>query len=94
MHARVSTYSGEADALREGLDSQSDALQQLDGFQGAYLLVDGENRRGITITLWESEAALQESSERANQMREAATEPSGASIESVDSYEVALTVGL
>jgi hypothetical protein len=47
----------------------------------------------MSITLWESETAMRESAERADRMREEATEPSGASIQSVEGYEVAITAG-
>lgn len=47
----------------------------------------------MSITLWESEDALNASVERANQMREQASGQAGTSILSVDSFEVALTVG-
>ncbi len=94
MFARVGAYRGDAQALQQGFEGQTDALEQLDGFRGAYLLIDREGGKGMTVTLWEDEAAMQQSAERANQMRSEATEPSGASIESVDGYEVALTVGL
>ena len=93
MHARVSTYDGEADELVKGFDSVTGALEDLDGFSKAYFLVDRAGGRGISITLWESEDALNASVERANQMREEATDQAGASIRSVDHYEVALTVG-
>lgn len=93
MHARVSTYEGEAEELVKGFDSVTGDLEQLDGFAKAYFLVDRAGGKGISITLWESEDALNASVERANQMREEATDRAGASIQSVDHYEVALTVG-
>ena len=93
MHARVSTYNGEADELVKGFDAVTGALGELDGFSKAYFLVDRPGGRGISITLWESEDALDASVERANQMRQEATDQAGASIQSVDHYEVALTVG-
>ena len=93
MHARVSTYQGDADELVKGFDSVTGALEKLDGFSKAYFLVDRAGGKGMSITLWESEDALQASVERANQMREEASEQAGASIESVDHYEVGLEVG-
>ncbi len=93
MHARVSTYQGDADELIKGFDSVTGALENLDGFSKAYFLVDRDGGKGMSITLWESEDALNASVERANQMREEATDKAGGSIESVDHYEVALTVG-
>ena len=84
----------DADVLEEGVGTQAQALEPVEGLRGAYLLLDRPGGRGSTVTLWESEEALDESAQAANELRRAATEPSGASVESVDSYEVALTVGL
>ena len=92
MHARVSTYVGDGDALVEGFEAVRAPLEELEGFSRAYFLVDRESGRGMSITMWESEDALNASVERANQMREQASGQAGASIEAVDSYEVALTV--
>ncbi len=93
MFARVSGYQGDAEGLVEGFSGQTDALEQVDGFKAAYFLVDRENGKAMSVTLWESETAMRESAERANRMREEATEPSGASIQSVEGYEVAITAG-
>ncbi len=93
MFARVSTYQGDADGLVEGFSGQTDALEQVDGFEGAYFLVDRQSGKAMSVTLWESEAAMKESAERANRMREEATQPSGAAIQSVEGYEVAITAG-
>jgi len=93
MHARVSTYEGQADELVKAFDSVTDPLKALEGFSKAYFLVDRAGGRGMSITLWESEDALNASVERADQMREKATGEAGASTGSVEHFEVALTVG-
>lgn len=93
MHARVSTYEGQADELVKGFESVTGPLEDLDGFSKAYFLVDRASGKGMSMTLWASEDALDASVERANQMREKATEQAGATIQSVDHFEVALTVG-
>ena len=90
MHARVSTYEGEPDRLVQGFDSVRGALTEMDGFAAAYFLVDRDGGRGMSITLWDSEEALNTSVERADQMRQQATDQAGGSIRSVDHYEVAL----
>ena len=93
MHARVSTYEGQADELVKGFESVTGPLEGLEGFSKAYFLVDRAGGRGMSITLWESADALAASAERANQMREEATDQAGGSIQSVENFEVALTVG-
>ena len=91
MFARVSRYRGDAAQLREGFEAVTAELEQLEGFSHAYFLTNREHSRAMSITLWQSEGALEASAERAHQMRTKATEPSDASIESVESYEVVLT---
>jgi heme-degrading monooxygenase HmoA len=91
MHARVSTYEGDAGPLREGFEGATDQLTQIDGFERAYFLI-GDSGKAMSITLWESRDALEASAEAANQLRDGATQPSGAAITAVESYEVAISV--
>ncbi len=93
MHARVSTYAGSADNLDDAtrnFEQSSDAIAELDGFEGAYLLLDRANGRALTITLWSNEDAVAASTQRADEVRAEATGPAGVSIESVEVYEVAV----
>ena len=92
MHARVSSYKGDVDRLVEGFQQQTNLVRRLDGFAGAYLLVDRAGARAVTVTLWDSEEALDASASRAAHLREEASETADATIGSVDSYEVALEV--
>jgi heme-degrading monooxygenase HmoA len=92
MFARVATYSGDADELVRGFDSAREDLARMEGFSNAYFCVDRASGKALTMTLWESEEALEASAERAHQLRTQATQPSGATTESVTHYEVALTV--
>ncbi len=91
MFARVSRYSGDAERLRAGFEAVTEELEKVDGFAEAFFLTDAEHSRAMSITLWESQEALQASAERAHRMRTQATEPADATIESVESYEVVLT---
>lgn len=91
MYARVSTYAGTADKLDDflrSLQGNEDAVRQIDGFEGAYLLVDRSSGRALTITLWSSEDAARASTERANEIRNDAAGAAGMSIESVQVFEV------
>ena len=92
MHARVSTYTGDADGLLQGFQGATEDLAKLEGFSKAYFLLDRTNDKGISITMWESEEALVSTAARADEMRKSATEPSGSTIDSVETYEIALTV--
>jgi len=92
MFARVATYTGDADELVEGFERARDQLAQMDGFARAYLCINRQKGRALTISVWETEQALEASAEQAHQFRSQATEPASASTDSVTSYEIALTV--
>ena len=68
MHARLSTYAGQGDELTKGFQAQVEPLEQLDGFKGAYFGVS-DSGKSFSLTLWESQEALEVSAERAKQMR-------------------------
>ena len=92
MYARISRYQGDAELLRSGFESVSEELAQIDGFSHAMFLADRGTSRAMSITLWETKAAMEASAERAHQMRTRASEPAQATIESVEGYELLLTV--
>jgi heme-degrading monooxygenase HmoA len=92
MFARVSTYQSDTERLLEGFRRTTEPLSQLEGFERAYLLTDAATGRAMTITLWESQAAMAASADWASRAREHAMHESGAAVESVAGYEVALTV--
>jgi heme-degrading monooxygenase HmoA len=91
MHARVSRYQGGTEQLLEGFRRTTEALEAQDGFARAYFLADPGGDRAMTITIWESEDALVASSAWADKAREHAAHESNTTIESVETYEVALT---
>jgi heme-degrading monooxygenase HmoA len=91
MNARVSRYRGGTERLLEGFRRTTDALESQDGFARAYFLADADGDRAMTITIWESGDALTASAAWADKAREHAAHESQATIESVESYEVALT---
>ena len=92
MHARVTLSHGlaaEVDAtigkIREGLPT----LQKQHGFKAMYVLVDRKAGKGITFSLWETEADMIASEEAANRVRSQVT--SGTKDETtVERYEVAV----
>jgi hypothetical protein len=93
VHARVSTYSfdpSRADDLVAGFERGIGAIEDEEGMEGAYLLVDRTNGKAMTMTLWASADALTRSAPSADQARTDATQGAGASIDSVEGYEVAL----
>jgi heme-degrading monooxygenase HmoA len=93
MYARVTKYRAAtersdeaASAFQRGIDQ----LRQMEGIRDAYVLVDRQSATAITMTLWESEEAMRASSEAADRVRSDAAEAFGATIESVEMYEVAM----
>jgi heme-degrading monooxygenase HmoA len=90
MFARVSTYQGDTERLLEGFRRTAEPLAQLEGFERAYFLTESAAGRAVSVTLWESQAAMAASADWANKAREHAAHESGAAVESVRSYEVAL----
>ena len=95
MHARVSLYAGSPDQAEAGIrnfEGLTDGLRSLEGFEGAYLLVDRATGKALTMTLWSSEETADASAERAKQMRSDAAGGAGMSIESVETYEVAVNI--
>ena len=62
MYARVTvatTFPGKTDeVLRIERDSIVPACKQQKGFKGLYLLHDHKTNKGLTISLWETEADM------------------------------------
>ena len=95
MFARVSTLQGPASEVDEGIRHvREDVLPkvaQMDGYKGAYLLVDRQSGESVSVTLWESEEAMRTSEEAASRLRDDSAGSLGAEIASVKRYEVAVT---
>jgi hypothetical protein len=95
MVARVSTYAGPADRLEDlarGFEQSSDAVRDLDGFEGAYLLVDRATGSATTVALWSTREAAEASSERIGQLRSEAAERSAHEVRSVELYDIAARI--
>lgn len=92
MFARVSTLQGPADQIDEGIKSIQEqvipAARQMRGFKGMLALADRATGKMIGITLWESEDAMRESDEAANQLRSGAAGAGAAQILGVERFEV------
>jgi heme-degrading monooxygenase HmoA len=93
MYARATTIQGSTATADEGVEQYREALaafRRIPGNQGAFLLVDRASGKGIGVTLWESEQAMADSREQANQLRQQAAEQAQGQIQSVEEYEVAV----
>jgi heme-degrading monooxygenase HmoA len=91
MFARVSKYqAADVQALLDGFNSSTEALEKIDGFLHAYFLVDRDGGKGMSITFWDSQKALVASAEEGERLRRQASEAGGATIDSVEEYETGL----
>jgi hypothetical protein len=77
----------------DGFRSVTDALEEIDGFSHAYFMIDRDSGKAMSITIWNDEAALNASANKADELRKKGTQPATATIESVQHYEIPLTVG-
>lgn len=92
MFARVSTFEETEASVDESLRRTPEVLKRanaLSGFEGVYYLVDRSSGKTMTITLWETEEAMRQSEEAANQIRVDEAAATGGNILSVEHYEVA-----
>jgi heme-degrading monooxygenase HmoA len=94
VFARVSTFTGTTEevdeAIRQVRENVLPRTEQLDGFKGAYFLVDRQNGKSLTVTLWESEEAMRASEEAANDLRSEVADALDTQMVGVERYEVAL----
>ncbi|HTS73063.1 MAG TPA: VOC family protein [Gaiellaceae bacterium] len=63
--------------------------KELEGFKGGYVLVDHEDGRTMTVTLWENHAAMDASESFARSARNEAAGAVGGDVLSVEKFEVA-----
>jgi heme-degrading monooxygenase HmoA len=92
MFARVTTTQGSPElydqTIRYVQEQLIPTLKQMPGLKGAFILGDRQTGKGISITLWETEEAMNATAQMANQVRsQSATDTSGA-IQGVQGYEV------
>jgi heme-degrading monooxygenase HmoA len=86
VYARLTTTllaSNERDATAEVLPQILPTLRRLDGFKGMIVATEGDEKRVIALSLWETVDALEASASTLDQMRDA--ESGGRSIESQES---------
>ena len=91
MHARVSVFQMAPDELDAGVEYGRGTIvemMEMAGFRGNLALLDRETGKITSVTLWESEEAMNTSEERANAMRSSGATAIDGSVVSVDRYEV------
>jgi heme-degrading monooxygenase HmoA len=95
VFARVSMFRGDPQQIEQDIDYIRESVLPSstpdEGLEGFYHLVDRQSGKAISITLWESEEAMRATEEEANQLRAQIAEAANATIENVETYEVALS---
>jgi heme-degrading monooxygenase HmoA len=92
MLARVARYEVDSSRINDAITAFGEAakeLEGLEGFAGGYVLVDHEDGRTMTLTLWENFATLENSERAAGKARREAASSVGGSVLSVEKFEVA-----
>ena len=92
MLARVARYEVDSDRIGEAVTAFGEAakeVEELEGFEGGYVLVDHEDGRTMTVTLWENFAALENSERSAGKLRREAASSVGGTVLSVEKFEIA-----
>jgi len=91
MYARIGRWLGDDAELERWVQRSRDEVvpqvQATPGSSGVLLLLDRDHGQALTITLWESEQALQASEQRRAALQQGTTEASGAQVET-SRYEV------
>ena len=95
MFARVSTIQGKPKQVEDGIRQYREqvipAVKKMVGFSGAYFLVDRQNGKEVSITLWDTEKEMRVSAAATNKLREQAAKTAAASDSPiVEIYEVAV----
>ena len=98
MHARVSKLEGLPDQVdelgRTVAEWVAPSLSEMKGFHGILVLADRQSGKVELVTLWESEEAMHQSEEDADQLRGASARAAGGEVEDVERYEVVLSYTL
>ncbi len=93
MFARMFRIRASADRLDEGLRVLRESTEQvraLAGFRQGYALVDRQGGELVTVTFWESEAAMTAAQPRAREVLAAAIQAIGGDLSGPTQYEVGL----
>jgi heme-degrading monooxygenase HmoA len=96
VYARVARYEVEGERMDAGAEAFREAasrLASLPGFQGGYVFTASEDGVIMTMTLWESRSAMENSEVPAARLRQEATRQVDGEVTSVQCFEVAVDIG-
>ena len=96
MFASVMTAKGQIsrDDAKRVIDQMLPPAQSVPGFKGALFLVDEKASKGMAIVFYENEEAARASADERDRLRTDAASQVGASISSVEGYEVLMASGV
>lgn len=92
MYARVSIITGKPQSIDKTVRhfEEATAIDTSKGWKGAYVLVNRQTGKILTMTLWETKEDMENTASEANQIRNKAASIAGAGTPTVEIYEVAL----
>jgi len=93
VFARVARYEVPEERIEtavEAFRAATDQLEGVSGFRGGYLFSSPGEGVIMSLTLWESRAAMDESEVRAARLRREATDQVDGEVTSVQRFEVAV----
>src|SRR5215213_2191081 len=87
------SYSGDpgsmgAELIHRLMVRVPEVLPKMAGYKGAYFFIDRQSGKAITITMWDSEEAMQSTAEALRPLRKELAEALSANIVDVEHYEV------
>jgi heme-degrading monooxygenase HmoA len=98
VHARVSKLESPPEQVNElgriVAEWVTPSLTQMEGFRGILALADRQSGKVELVTIWESEEAMRQSEEVADQLRGETARAAGGGVAGVEMYEVVLSYTL
>lgn len=96
MWVRMSTFQGSTEQSDDQIEQQIKTLReniiptarQMGGYKGVLSVGDRSTGKSITLTFWESEAAMRASEEAADKLRQQAADEVQEEIAGVERFEV------
>jgi quinol monooxygenase YgiN len=92
MFARVVRYTVDPERCDEALaafEEAAEAIGDIDGIMGGYVMVDGDEGRILTVTIWEDQAKMEASEVRASRLRQEALQTVEGDVDSVERLRIA-----
>jgi quinol monooxygenase YgiN len=92
MFARIVRYRVDPERCDEALkafEAAANEIGDIDGITGGYVMVDGDEGRIVTVTIWEDQAKMEASEVRASRLRQEALRTVDGDIDSVERLRIA-----